>query len=479
MPGVRRRRIALAGTLVVAAIVALVLVLVLRGGGSKNVRLTIASTPDVAVSRLPGPQSEGAIAVDPRDGAVLLAGSNDVRTGRMAVYSSTDEGEHWTRGHLPSPPGVRLCEASDPAVAIDLRGRQYYAFLGLTCLARRLTSASIYVATRTGPQASWRTLRLPVERPARLTADDHPSLVVDDWPSSPNRDRLYVGWTRFAVNRAALLDPEAENAQLVNAEAVIAHSDDGGRHWSKPLVLASEGSALEVRLAPAPSGAVYAVWRQQASDAIFVAHSQNGLTFDSTAFVAAAVVPARRSCARFRARIPAQPKRCVSPNPTVAVDPSGERVYVVYGSTSLFGSQDVYLATIGPTLKPLQGVPKPSQVNPIGDFGGPDAFLPASAVDPETGRLWVCYYESGRNKMRKTARYTCTSSDDGGKTWLTPLHVARVPSNETVKRANRPNGYGDYEGVVARAGRAHAIWTDGRDLRRHGEEIYSATLTER
>jgi hypothetical protein len=469
-----------AATLVLAAIVALVLVLVLRGGSSKKAPQTIVAAREVAVSRLPGAQSETAVTVDPRRGAVLLAGSNDVKTGRMAVYSSTDEGVHWTRGQLPSPSGVRLCEASDPAVAIDLRGRQYYAFLGLTCLARRVTSASIYVATRTGPQASWRTLRLPVERPAQLTADDHPSLVVDDWPSSPNRGRLYVGWTRFAVNRAALLDPEADNARLVNAEAVVAHSDDGGRHWSKPTVLASQGSALEVRLAPAPSGAVYAVWRQQASDAIFVAHSQNGLTFDNTAFVAASVVRARHSCSRFRARIPAQPKRCVSPNPTVAVDPGGERVYVVYGSTSLFGSQDVYLATLAPTtLKPLRGVPKPSQVNPVGDFGGPDTFLPTSSVDPETGRLWVCYYESGRNKLRKTARYTCTSSDDGGATWLAPRAVARVPSNETVKRANRSNGYGDYEGVVARAGRAQAIWTDGRDLRRWGEEIYTATLTER
>jgi hypothetical protein len=469
----------LAGVIGVGAIVAVVLVLVLGGGSSNETPRTISAGREVAVSRLRGPQSEAAIAVDPRRGRILLAGSNDIRDGRMAVYGSTDGGRRWTRGHLPSPPGVRLCESSDPAVAIDLRGRQYFAFLGLTCAFRRITSASIYVATRSGPSATWRTLRLPVERPKRFTADDRPSLVVDDWPSSPSRGRLYVGWTRFAVNRAALLDPEENNAQLVNAQAVVAHSDDGGRHWSRPTVLASRGSALEVRLAPAPSGAVYAVWRQQASDAVFVAHSPNGVSFDRSSFVAASVVRARSSCGRARARIQAQPRRCVSPNPTVSVDPSGGRIYVVYGSTSLFGSQDVYLASFDPELKPLHGVPKPSQVNPPGDFGGPDAFLPTSGLDPQTGRLWVCYYESGRNKLRKTARYTCTSTDDGGKTWLPPRHVARVASNETVARANRVNGYGDYQSVAARGGRAQAIWTDGRDLRRWGEEIYTATLTER
>jgi hypothetical protein len=470
-----RRRILLLATLAAAAAAAAGITLAVRGGdGGTPERLVV--TRELRVSRLPGPQSEAAIALDPRRPDVLLAGSNDVRTRSMAVYSSTDGGRRWTRGHLPAPAGTRLCVSSDPALAIDLRGRQYYAFLGLTCRGGRVLSASIYVARRGGPSASWRTLRLPVERPRRLTADDHPGLLVDNSPSSPHRGRLYVAWTRFAVNRDALVDPEAEDSQLVDAQAVVAHSD-GGSHWSKPTVLSRRGSALEVRLAAAPAGDVYAVWRQQASDVVFVAHSKDGVHFDRRSFVAASVVPARQSCARARARIAAQPRRCVSPNPIVSVDPAGERVYVTYGSTSLFKSQGVYLAVFDAELAQVRGVGEPNQVNPPGDFGGPDAFLPTSAVDPKTGRLWVCYYESGRNRARKTARYTCTASSDGGETWLPPTPVARVASNETVKRANRTNGYGDYEGVAALGGVAHAVWTDGRDLRRLGEEIYTARLT--
>jgi hypothetical protein len=226
--------------------------LVWNGGAKKRQPATLVATRDVAVSRLRGPQSESAIAIDPRDGRILLAGSNDIRTVRMALYASTDGGRHWTHGHLPAPAGKDLCGMSGPAVAIDGRGRQYYAFLGLTCVDHRLRSSSVYWSTTT---------------------------------------------------RRALI------------------------------------------------------------------------------------------------------------------------------------------------------------------------------ADPESGQLWVCYYESGRRRARKIARYACTASDDGGETWSRPRPVARVASDETGKRANRANGYGDYEGVAVRGGVAHAIWTDGRDLHGWGEEIYSASVT--
>jgi hypothetical protein len=475
------RRVLLLVTLAAAALVVVGVVLALRGGGRKEQPKRLVAGRDVAVSRLPGPQSETTIAVDPRHPKILLAGSNDVRALRMAVYSSTDGGRHWTRAHLAPPQGVRICEMSDPTVGIDLRGRQYYAFLGLICIDRHLLGVSVYLATRQSAQAPWRILRRPVARPSRLTfEDDHPMLVVDNDPASPNRGRLYVGWTRFNVNPDAFVDPEEQRVELIDAEGLVSHSDDGGRRWSKPTVLSSGGSPLEVRLATAPTGGVYAVWRESTTDAIFVARSADGTTFGRHVFVAGAVVPeGSKSCHRSRARIPAQPKRCVSPNPFVAVDPSDGRVYVTYGSTSLFGTQGVYVASFDPNLNPILGVGEPKQVSPAGGFAGPDAFLPVSALDPRTGRLWACFYESGLRSARKLAHYACTSSADGGKSWSSPRPVARIDSDETVKRANRANGYGDYEGVAALGGVAHAIWTDGRDVRRFGEEVYTASLAAR
>src|SRR5438874_2183859 len=88
---------------------------------------------DVPVSRAPGPQSEVAVAVAPNDPRVLLAGSNDTASDTMRVYSSTDGGASWSSASGPPLPGGLLaaCDSTDPAVAIDGRGRQYYAFVAL------------------------------------------------------------------------------------------------------------------------------------------------------------------------------------------------------------------------------------------------------------------------------------------------------------------------------------------------------------
>jgi hypothetical protein len=54
--------------------------------------------------------------------------------------------------------------------------------------------------------------------------------------------------------------------------------------------------------------------------------------------------------------------------------------------------------------------------------------------------------------------------------------MATVASNES-KRPAIPFQYGDYEGLVVAGGVAHPIWTDARDLRTRGEEIYTRALT--
>jgi hypothetical protein len=475
-----RRLLLVAGLVVAGVVIAIVLAEVVFSHGAKRASL-LSAGQEVDISQLRGAQSEGSIAIDPTNGRILLAGSNDVRARFMAVYASTDGGVHWSRAHLPPPPATAVCAMTDPSVAIDGHHRQYYGFLGVRCRGGRVRSTAVYVSTRSGPTGQWHTLRAPVAPPSRLTVgDDRPMLVVDNGAASPHRGRLYVGWTRFSINRNAFSDPESGQVDLIDAAAIVSHSDDGGRTWSKPLVLSHGGGPLEVRLATSSSGAVYVVWRDSKTDSIYVSRSAAGSAFAGGQLVAAAVVPPGRSCHGFRASIPAQPRRCVSPNPVVSVDNSSGsrrgRVYVTYGSTSLYGSQNVFLAAYDSRLRPLLGVGRPKQVDPRGGFAGPDDFLPSSATDPMTGRLWVCYYESGRGRSRATARYGCTVSTDGGKSWARPRAVARAASNETGRTADRLNGYGDYEGVAAMAGVAHPVWTDGRRLRELGEELYAARI---
>ena len=467
-----RRNLLLIGALVAIPVVVVLVAIRLSGlggGDHSSVALRRVSA-DTNVSRARGPQSETAIAVDPRDGKTLVAGSNDIRGDRMRVFSSTDGGATWdsaplVRGRTP------ICVASDPSVAVDGNGRQYFGFLGLLCRARP-SRPLVFIASRPGPTAKWHVRPLPVARLRRLDfGDDRPIIALDAGSASPHEGRLYIGWTRFSfVSFAA-----------TRVAVVVSHSDNGGRTWSRPVILSKRGLPLEVRLDTGPDGTLYAVWRDSKTNTIYVARSGNGgRTFTPAQIVAPAVVPRERSCHGFRSRIPAQPRRCVSPNPVVAVDrsdgPRGGRVYVTFGSTGLNQTQDVYVAAYDPNLHPLLGVRRLKTLTPPEAFRGPDQFLPTSAVDPRTGWLWVCYYSTASDRRRVHARYTCTASEDGGSTWATPQPAATEASNETVPRANRANGYGDYEGVAVLDGAAHPIWTDGRELRRLGEEIFTATL---
>src|SRR5207247_3075788 len=115
-------------------------------------------------------------------------------------------------------------------------------------------------------------------------------------------------------------------------------------------------------------------WRWSKSTAFYASSSVDERKFGTPKLVAPAVVRPERSCHTFRARIPAQPKRCVSPNPTIAVDASdgsrSGRVYIVWGSTSLNQSQDVYVAAFDPHLRPLLGVGRLKPVNPPEGFPG-------------------------------------------------------------------------------------------------------------
>jgi hypothetical protein len=447
-----------------------------------HVRLLASSAVDV--SSAPGPQSEVAVATDPARPSVIIAGSNDIAGKAMRVYESADGGHKWRSTHLPLPRVRGICGASDPGVAIARDSRQYYAFLGIRCVDGRPRSSSIYIATRSSAGRPWHTLPLAVSTSRKTTLiDDRPSITADGNARSPHRGRLYVGWTRFSFDPSSIwADPDAQDVHYVDVEALVSHSDDGGRRWSKPTVLSRQGSPLEVRLAAAVDGQVYAVWRDSKTNGIYISRSADGSSFGAGRLVAASVVRPEHSCQTARARIPAQPRRCVSPNPTIAVDGSGGRrsgrVYVVWGSTSLNQSQDVYVAAFEPDLHPVLGVGRVQQVNPAEGIRGSDQFLPTSAVDPQSGRLWACYYQS-KGAAARRARFTCTASDDGGKSWVAPVHATTVFSDESRRPANVANGYGDYEGVAVTDGHLIATWTDGRALRSRQEEIFAASITGR
>jgi hypothetical protein len=168
--------------------------------------------------------------------------------------------------------------------------------------------------------------------------------------------------------------------------------------------------------------------------------------------------------------IPAQARRCVTMSPNViATDAGVTAVYVAAGVQR--GTVEVRARVFDAALVPL-GSPAAVHRSPA-----VDQFQAAAALDRTSGLIWACYYDTGGDSSRTHARFKCTASRDSGRNWATPVPAASVPSNESMYPAT-PFQFGDYQGLAIGAdGRAHALWTDSRDIGRAGEQIYATSLS--
>jgi hypothetical protein len=428
------------------------------------VALAAPGPPQINVSRLRGAQNEPSIAIDPSNDRILLAGSNSFREGSMRVYASGDGGSTWTASFLyPAPASYLRSCASDPGVAIDGRGRQYFSFIRTApCRTGR---PRLFVASRSGPKAAW-TAPVLVNPLRASVADDKPAIAVDSSPSSPHKNRVYAAWSRLSHNQVLSI--------------VLSHSDDGGRTWSRIRKVNRTGrDETYASVAVARNGIVYVAWDDASGYSLKIARSADGgVHFEPERTVVTFAIVPIPSCGSG-ILIRASLRVCLHANPIVAVDrsrgPYGGRVYVSYAKTDLGGDEGVVVSAFDRTLRPVREEGTP--VAPAARSVRPDQFWPASAVDPSTGVLWVCFYDTGGDRAREKAFYACTVSRNGGRTWARRVRAASVPSDETQPGADLRQ-YGDYQGLAVANGVAHPIWTDSRDLRTLAEEIYTTRLTE-
>jgi hypothetical protein len=167
--------------------------------------------------------------------------------------------------------------------------------------------------------------------------------------------------------------------------------------------------------------------------------------------------------------LPREHRTCLGPSPTLSV--TDDRVYVVFGDIGANQSQDVFLAAFDRTLEPLFR----AQVSPP-ESSGTDQFLPVSAVDPETGVLWACWYDTTFDPEKDRAWFTCSAAKDGRR-WGAPVRAAEEPTAPGVLYALAGQN-GLQPDLVAHGGTAHAFWPDGR-ITDNEADIFTASIPQR
>jgi Neuraminidase (sialidase) len=448
------------GRILAALPVALVTVS-LAGGASA------VTGPEVNVSQRQGPQTNPTVTIDPRDDRIVLAGSNSLLEGAERVYSSTDGGVTWSSTTLTPPvANLRSTCPSDPGVAIDRTGRQYYAFDRSTPCTSDAPSR-VYVATRSGPDAAWSKPGL-VAPLGTARFDDKPAIVVDASPVSPHLNRVYVVWSHLS--------------RRIAYSILISHSDDHGLTWSRPAKVNHEGDELNyANVATARNGTVYVTWTDMSRYTVQVARSTDGgARFGPEQQVAAFSVVPIPHCG-IGIVVPADPRSCIQANPIVSVDTSGGRhsgrVYVSYTGTNFTGDEGASLSTFDSRLRPIAGYPVLGHhrvVTRVPSRTRSDQFWAQSAVDRSDGSVWLCFYDTAGDRTRTRTFFSCAVSGDGGGTWTRPVRVASASSDETLPGARQ---YGYYQGLAVANGVAHPMWTDTRRLDELQEEIYTARVT--
>jgi hypothetical protein len=193
-------------------------------------------------------QNETAIAQNPINPRQLVAGFNDYRRGdgTCGTAFSGNGGSSWTDSTMPNGftrgtafGGVarQYWQASgDPSVAWDTRGNAYYAcqvfMRGPGTTNNPDQSSAFYVFRSTGDAgASWNFTGHPVTETFDTTGtilNDKQYMTIDDSPTSPFRDRIYVTWTLFAADGTAYI--------------LEAHSADYGQTFSSPVVVSTTSS---------------------------------------------------------------------------------------------------------------------------------------------------------------------------------------------------------------------------------------------
>lgn len=452
-----RRRLLLGGVL---------LVLCGTAGHASGARGMAGAERDI--SNLPGPQTNATITVDPRNSQVLLAGSNSLLEGAERVYSSTDGGLTWDTTTLTPPVAGLTPECpSDPGVAIDRSGRQYFSFdRSVPCTGE--APSRVFVSSRDGPDATWSAPVL-VAPLGQARVDDKPAIAVDSSPVSSHRGRVYVAWARLS--------------RRVVYSIVLSHSDDHGRTWSCPVKVNHEGDDLNyATLAIARNGAVYVAWTDSLRYSVQIVRSTDGgLHFSPEVKAAAFIVTSIPQCG-IGIVVRAEPRACIQPDPTVTVDTSGGpfsgRVYVSYTGTDYSGDKGAAFTTFDSRLRPLAGLPLLGYHRIVTRaLGAPksDQFWAQSAVDQSSGAIWLCFYDTAGDPAYTKVYYSCSVSRDGGTHWTRPVRAATTPSDESQSGGRQ---YGYYQGLAVANGVAHPIWTDTRDLPTLGEEIYTTRLTQ-
>ena len=439
---------------------------------------------NVDVSNEDGPQSETSITIDPQDTSILVAGSNEINRLPMRGYFSSNAGSTWGGVDLPLPPASSTNGTdfgSDPGVAFDTRGNVYYSYIVVffNRFLHSVQGSEMAVAKSFDHGATWPQVTFFNFTTGNSKFNDKPMIAVDTNPSSPHRDDVYVAWDNASPRNGK---------SSANDQLLFARSTDGGTTFSTPIAVSSNhgGPSAVIGADPfvGPNGEVYVAWQDSQNSRVTVNRSlDGGASFGQPVVIAPTVIP-------FSIAAPAEATRGVLIYPSCDADRSSGSLrgtlYCSWADETPSNGLDIFLSRSidrGATWSAQQ------RVNDDAPGVVHDQFYNWLAVDAVTGAVDLSWYDTRNDPSNIKTDVYASSSSDGGVSFAADVRVTTVMSDESADNpcAQAHDQYGDYEGIAARGGSIHPVWTDARfdctvdsaTGNTIGEEVFTAAITAR
>jgi hypothetical protein len=443
----------------------------------------LAPTAAVQVTNDPAPlrsHSSPQIAVNPKNGELVVVES-DVRGSRACVvHISTDGGRSWFVGGDPMIKPFNDCgfyaEYGPLAtMAFADNGTLYVAFVASDFLnrVRNATPRHVFLARSSDSGRHFTTTRV-FEAPdgnQDRGLNKGPTLAVD--PTNPNI--VYVGW------RQGVFSPDAKEKLKVD----VATSTDGGRTFRAPVDLSDDRGGDFPTLAVDKQGTVHAVYWARTGIAsapppptppvrpiIYRRSADHGRTWSSPVDVDPGNVSA-------------------SHPPLLAADPKTSDVYMVWDANAevqnmvpgFNGDTDIFLRVSHDAGKTWS-----DRVTLSDESVKANQFEPGIAIAPD-GTVHVAWYDfknsptaplvtTGHSGDTGISDVYYTASHDHGRTFSTPMRVndRGIDRSKGVWSNNIDSKFN--VGVAATDDAVFFAWQDTRNAigESNSEDIYTSSV---
>lgn len=369
------------------------------------------------------------IATNPRDQL------NSICAFNINNLYYTLDGYNWYKNN---PLFTGFSVIGDPVMAYDSLGTCFYAQL-----YQNGTTYGITVIKSTNKGVTWVNPTNVYNTTVGLSDKEW---ITADQTAGPYSNYLYLGWRQFGSTGMRFV-----------------RSTDHGSTWSSPLTFAG-GQGAYVAVGPNGSiqgGSVYFA-AVNGSSLVVNRSTDGGANFGPQVVAANVTGPGVICAGRYTV------KNCIRNNefPRMAADNSFTStrgiVYVVYAGNPIGpDNADIFLVR-----STDYGASWSSPLRVNDDATITDQWMPSVSVDNNTGKVFVCWYDSRMDEASniQTRLYAATSTN-GGVSFTTNANVSDVnfnPNNMAVGQPGGENYIGDYIGNSAVYNTSWNVWMDAR-----------------